>query len=297
MTKKKLLVCGSAGFLMSNFIRYLLYRSRDFEIVSIDRLANIADSKRIYLHKDHRFYLGDITDGHFMERVLYIEKPDVIINGIGYDEKRADQFRHMGAIEVVRDLAQYNVPIIQLVQTLELDRLGTGSVIANITLRKQANTLISLPCCFGFRQKIDSGLAFLIGEMMAGRPVISTTTMTSWAYAEDIASMIWFIIENRIVDEIRMPNLGSICFDDLIGILTEILEVKPKIDDRCAQIFCGLDGFSDKDSVWCAMMTECKMTTEETNKINKWVPDSTSLKDAIIKTVKWYKANKWALEL
>ena len=296
---KKLLVCGSAGFLMSNFIRYLLYRSRDFEITSVDRLASVGDAKRIYVHKGHKFYLGDVTDKHFMERLLYIEKPDMIVNGIGYDEKRVDQFRHIGTAAVACGLAQYDLPVVQLVQAQELDRLGTGSVIANITFRKQENTLIQLPNCFGFRQKTDSGLAFLIGKLLTGRPFKLIHTPTSWVYAEDVASLIWFVIENGITGEIRMPELGSIWLEEISEMLAEIFEVKPVVEEKeIEEPFEGLDPFSDKDSTWTGMVTNCKGTTEETNKkIGKWVPDSSNLKDAIIKTAKWYKVNKWAIDL
>jgi hypothetical protein len=46
------------------------------------------------------------------------------------------------------------------------------------------------------------------------------------------------------------------------------------------------------------MMMEYNRTPEETaKKIEKWVPDSSNLKDAIIKTANWYKANRWAIGL
>jgi dTDP-D-glucose 4,6-dehydratase len=297
--KRKLLVCGSAGFLMSNFIRYLLYRSKDFEIASVDRLASLTDAKRVYVHRDHKFYLGDVTDGHFMERLLYIEKPDMIINGIGYDEKGCDQFRHAADVTAaVRSLTQYDIPAVQLVQAPELDRLGIGRMIANVTFRKSDNALIQLPNCFGFRQKTDSGLAFLIGELLANRPFKLPCMATSWAYAEDVASLIWFVIENGITGEIRMPKLGSIGLKDIITILTEIFETKATIDDKSEEAYEDIDAFADKDSVWRAMMMEYNRTPEETaKKIEKWVPDSSNLKDAIIKTANWYKANRWAIGL
>ena len=282
---------------MSNFIRYLLYRSRDFEVASVDRLSSVADAKRIYVRKDHRFYLGDVTDGHFMERLLYIEKPDVIVNGIGYDEKRSDQFRHIDAMMAVRSLAQYDVPIVQLVHGPELDRIGTGNVIANIIFRNRENALISLPNCFGFRQKADSGLAFLISELLAGRSIKLAHTPTSWAYAEDVASLIWFVIENGLINEISMPVLGTLCIGEIADILAEIFDVQPMIHNS-SDPFEGLDAFSDMDSVWTGMVSgdATGKTTERTiGKIGKWVPDSSNLRDAIIKTANWYKANKWAL--
>jgi len=274
---------------MSNFIRYLLYRSKDYEIASVDRLANECDAKRIYVHRNHKFYLGDVTDRHFMERVIHLERPDVVVNGIGYNEKRVDQFRHVGSISVVRELLEHNIPIVQLVQSPGLDALGTGNLIANLTFRDQRNAVISLPNCFGFRQKTDSGLAFVINEMMSGRLVVPETfAPTSWAYAEDVASLIWFVIENGISGEVAMPVLGIITLGDLANLLAEILETTFETTDK------HIDAFSDSDSIWTAMMMECSFKTEN---IEKWSPDSSSLKDTIAKTARWYKVNRWAIEL
>jgi nucleoside-diphosphate-sugar epimerase len=186
-----------------------------------------------------------------------------------------------------------------LVHDPDLDRLGTGKVTANITLRKQENTLISLPNCFGFRQKTDSGLAFLIGELLAGRPIKWARSPSSWAYAEDVASLVWFVIENDITSEISMPVLGTICIGEIADILAEIFEVKPVIHNS-SEPFEGLDAFSDKDSIWIGMASAYMETTGDTTgkttgKIGKWVPDSSNLRDAIIKTARWYKANRWAL--
>ena len=75
MVKRKLLVCGSAGFMMSNFIRYLFYMTRDtkeFDIVSVDKLINMNDCKRLYLHPSHKFYIGDIANEHFLKRARNI---------------------------------------------------------------------------------------------------------------------------------------------------------------------------------------------------------------------------------
>jgi dTDP-D-glucose 4,6-dehydratase len=275
MPRKKLLVCGSAGFLMSNFIRYMLYHSKDYDFVSIDNLANMSDYKRLYIHKDHKFYLGDITDKYLMDRILFIEKPDMIVNGIGYGKIESEQSKDVKAINVAHSLSHYDIPIIQLIHNLAIDNLGAGLVISNLICWKKYNTTILLPDCFGFRQKPDSGMAFLINEIMAGRPITPSNTETSWVYAEDVASFIWFIIENNIAGNIKMPSLGKISIDNLVTTLTKILKTSDNLDEISQNEIPKVLGLPEN--------------------IKDWLPDSVNLLESIKKTARWFNSNRWAL--
>lgn len=78
----KLLVTGGAGFIGSNFIRYLLAARTDARVVNFDKLtyagnlenlAALADSPR------YRFVRGDITDAAAISDVLG-EKFDAVVN-------------------------------------------------------------------------------------------------------------------------------------------------------------------------------------------------------------------------
>jgi dTDP-glucose 4,6-dehydratase len=85
MSKTKILVTGSTGFIFSNFIRKALYwqsqnKSLNYDFVSIDKVSgNLATS--IYSNKDHKFYMADIRDQHIINNIFQFEKPDVIIHG------------------------------------------------------------------------------------------------------------------------------------------------------------------------------------------------------------------------
>lgn len=78
----KLLVTGGAGFIGSNFIRYILSKYHDAEIVNLDmltyagRLENIHDVER---DPRHKFVQGDICDRKKVEQIMK-EKVDVIAN-------------------------------------------------------------------------------------------------------------------------------------------------------------------------------------------------------------------------
>jgi dTDP-glucose 4,6-dehydratase len=79
--KKKILCTGSGGFIFSNFVRYTLKNSSDYSIVSIDRCDDKNILNTIYSNKGHEFYIGDISDSHFVNIIFEIEKPDYVIHG------------------------------------------------------------------------------------------------------------------------------------------------------------------------------------------------------------------------
>ena len=78
---QKFLVTGGAGFIGSNFIRYILRQHQDVYVVNLDKLtyagnldnlADIVDSSR------YRFVKGDICDAALMHEL--IEGVDVVVN-------------------------------------------------------------------------------------------------------------------------------------------------------------------------------------------------------------------------
>lgn len=290
---RKLLVCGSAGFLMSNFMRYLLYRSKDYEIASVDRLTRAEDHKRVYIHRNHNFYLGDVTDKEFMTRLISIEKPDVIVNGIGCNDKRSDQFAHIDCVNAVASVLESagGIPVVQLTHGVGQDAFGVGRVIANLTFDKPQNTLIAVHNCFGFRQRPDTGLAYVLWRMLQHASGLtipdSAVWPSSWTYAEDVASLIWFAIDQNRTGEIHMPTLGRIVADDLGKLLSDTLGVPYGIEERQINAF-----EHGSDSIWAAM--QMSSDGNETS-VDGWKPDSVSLKDSLTKTARWYQANKWAL--
>lgn len=86
MSRKKILITGSCGFILGNFVRKLSYlSSKDpekypYSIVSVDRVnANAANS--MYYNKSHIFHVADIRDQHIMDTIFQFEKPDIVIHG------------------------------------------------------------------------------------------------------------------------------------------------------------------------------------------------------------------------
>ncbi|MBN2097260.1 MAG: GDP-mannose 4,6-dehydratase, partial [Candidatus Omnitrophica bacterium] len=78
---KKILVTGGAGFIGSNFIRYMLNKHSDYQIVSLDKLTYAGNKENLRDMQDnprYKFVQGDICDAKLVNKVA--EECDEIIN-------------------------------------------------------------------------------------------------------------------------------------------------------------------------------------------------------------------------
>jgi dTDP-glucose 4,6-dehydratase len=78
----KLLVTGGAGFIGSNFIRYILGEHPDWEITNLDKLTyagNLENLKDVEGNPRYCLVNGDITDRELISRLLQ-DKFDAIVN-------------------------------------------------------------------------------------------------------------------------------------------------------------------------------------------------------------------------
>lgn len=79
----KVLVTGGCGFIGSNFIKYILLKYPDCQIVNLDKLtyaANQANLKDLENNIRYQFIKGDICDQNLVQNILQEEEPEIIIN-------------------------------------------------------------------------------------------------------------------------------------------------------------------------------------------------------------------------
>lgn len=83
MKKKIFLVTGGAGFIGSNFIRYMLTKYDNVNIINLDSLTyagNLENLKDVEKKKEYIFIKGDICDFKALEKIFYEYEIDVVVN-------------------------------------------------------------------------------------------------------------------------------------------------------------------------------------------------------------------------
>jgi len=78
-----LFVAGGAGFIGSNFVRYILKARPGWRVVNVDKLTyagNLASLGEAVHDPRHRFVRADICDAAAVARVMEEERPDAVIN-------------------------------------------------------------------------------------------------------------------------------------------------------------------------------------------------------------------------
>jgi len=79
----KVLVTGGAGFIGSNFIRYLLKKYKNYTIINLDKLTycgNLENLKDVEKNPRYEFVKGDIADKKLVENLFKKYQPDYVVN-------------------------------------------------------------------------------------------------------------------------------------------------------------------------------------------------------------------------
>lgn len=292
MAKKTILIYGSSGFLMSNFIRYLLYRTNDYKIVGIDNLSSPEAKKNIYIHKNFVFNIGDISDREVVKKVGYLHDPDIIINA-------ANPNSCLNAIDTIVKGA-FNIrclqkPTIQIVPSIwECDPNGWWNSAAMTT----NGIVLEVPNCFGRRQSTAAGVASLIRQCVDSEAAYVHPNPVPWVFSDDVASMLWFLVESLLEgreitaenglgkssSRVKMPVIGRMSERSIVEIINQEFKLSARaIDHFKNSADGGLYPFID---------------TFDDDVVEGWESDyKNGMTEPLIKTVRWYFQNKWAINV
>ncbi|WKV08532.1 dTDP-glucose 4,6-dehydratase [Thermoanaerobacterium sp. CMT5567-10] len=78
----KVLVTGGAGFIGSNFIKYMLKEHKDYKVINLDKLTyagNLENLKDVENNSNYVFIKGDITDRDIVEKI-FSDGIDYVVN-------------------------------------------------------------------------------------------------------------------------------------------------------------------------------------------------------------------------
>jgi len=98
----KILIIGGAGFIGSNFIKYILDKHKNVEILNYDKLTysgNLDNLKEIASDRRYGFIKGDVADKKKLEKVFINFRPNYVINFAA--ETHVDKSIHVGAKEFI----------------------------------------------------------------------------------------------------------------------------------------------------------------------------------------------------
>ena len=83
LPRKKVLVCGGAGFIGSNFVHYMLEKYPYYEVVVYDKLTyagNLENLRNVEKSPRYKFIKGDIADAQKVDKVVKEENIDYVVN-------------------------------------------------------------------------------------------------------------------------------------------------------------------------------------------------------------------------
>lgn len=83
LPRKRILVCGGAGFIGSNFIHHILDKYPYYSVVNYDKLTyagNLENLRNVEKNPRYKFIKGDIVDSDTVEKVMRDEKINYVIN-------------------------------------------------------------------------------------------------------------------------------------------------------------------------------------------------------------------------
>lgn len=314
-TRQKILVTGTCGFILSNFIRTMVTDHPEYHFICVDNIVEPINLHNIFKHPNVTFYMNDIADWHTMENIFKLEKPDFVINGaaesfVDNSITSAMPFVHSNitGVQVLLDLSvKYEVKRFLQISTDEVygqlksiddapwtedDRLlprnpYSASKAAAEMLVRAAMETHKLPCLitrccnnFGPRQNGRNLIPRCINSILNNQvlPVHgSGVNLREWINVADHNKAVLTVLEKGIPGEIY--NIGSGIEKhnvDIIRIIERMMDKKAKLE-----FITDRKGHDFRYSVDCS-------------KIRKlgWEPEN-AFEKTMKKTIGWCSNNKW----
>lgn len=311
-------ILGGAGFMGSNFVRYLVRNLGDARILVYDKLTyagrienlhDVNESNRL------RFVKGDICDEELLKHVLREFQPDIVINFAA--ETHVDrsinnpapflQTNVLGVFVVLEVLRKLDVGIVNISsdevygdlhgvngkadETWPLNPsnpYSASKASGDMLIKAYGRTyglkyIIVRPSNnYGPYQHPEKLIPRTVIRLLLGKPATiygDGSQVRDWLYVEDFCKALHTIIAKGSSYEIY--NVCPNQFASVREIVEKVVEIMNKDRTRDIIFIRGRPGEDRRYAMECSKVRELG-----------WRPETT-LEQGLRKTIEWYLRNEW----
>ena len=315
---KTLLVTGGAGFIGSNFIRYMVRKYDGYKIINLDKLTyagNLENLKDVEDIKNYKFIKGDICDRDLVEDIFSNNKIDAVINFAAeshVDRSITDpgvfiQTDVYGVFVLLEAATKYKSKVFLQISTDEVygsiekgsfseddplapnspysaSKTGAEMIVRSFFKTYQTPILVTRTSNnFGPYQYPEKIIPLFVTNLIDGKKVPlygDGMNVRDWIYVSDNCIALDMVLHKGKIGEVY--NIGAGNEKPNVWITKKILEILDKPETMIKPVADRL-GHDRRYSVDCS-------------KIEKelgWKPE-VDFEEALHRTVRWYVNNeKW----
>ena len=317
----KIFVTGGAGFIGSNFIRYVLSTGKDFVIVNYDKLTyagNLANLESIADHPNYHFVKGDICDSvavetamrgcdaviHFaaeshVDRSIYEPAPVIQTNVTGTfillevaRKVSVSRFVHISTDEVYGDIPQ-GVFADETFPLQPSSPYSASKAASDLLVRSYVRTY-KFPALitrssnnYGPYQFPEKFLPLMITNVLRDKalPVYGDgKQQRDWLHVEDNCRGILSVLEKGKIGEVY--NIGGLDLDENLTVVRRLLKLTGRPESLVSYV-------QDRPGHDRRYALNCKKIETELG----WRP-AISLEDGLRRTIDWYKnCERWLADV